>query len=50
MTPDTNNNRNYGMSPRCSPLQQEWQTSHAVFKAVGPKLNVKSLLSSSPLL
>ena len=37
----------YGARPRCSPMQQEWQTSHPVFKAIKRGQTVKHLLSSS---
>jgi hypothetical protein len=32
----------YGANPRCSPLQQQWQTCHPHFLAVQPRCNVKA--------
>ena len=39
----------YGASPRCSPLQQQWHTSHPTFRAVTQHNSVREWLRSNPL-
>ena len=37
----TENNSGYGQTPRCSPLQQQWQTSHPTFIAIKQYPNIR---------
>jgi hypothetical protein len=43
-------NSGYGASPRCSPLQQEWQIQHPTFRAIETGLTIKDVLNKSPLI
>jgi hypothetical protein len=47
MSDDHVGNFGYGQHPRCSPLQQQWQTSHPTFLAIQQRRTVKDYLSNA---
>lgn len=50
MTTIPKNNNGYGSSPRCSSLQQQWQTEHPIFLAVKKGSTIKDYLKQNPMM